>query len=167
MQTTRFAVDDILNIKRETLAVQEILKGTFDDEMARIEAARADLDAKLSLYQTVEQANAFLADAQAKHEQAQAAVAEAMTRADQVTKAETDLAQRERDLASARGKLESDRTVFEASKAAAMEVMAQRSAALDARESAVSKGESDLAAAQAQLDADRTAFNRRLEALKV
>jgi hypothetical protein len=56
--------------------------------------------------------------------------------------------------------------VFEAKKASDTQVMNQRAAALDARESAVSAAETVLREGQEKLFADRGAFNKRLEALK-
>ena len=68
--------------------------------------------------------------------------------------------------ASDAAKVASDRSVFEADKANATELMDQRSAALDLRESQLATAAAKLGEDQRNLAIERDAFNKKLELLK-
>ena len=169
--TTRFNVDQLIEIPAQHVAVHEILKGTFDDEIARITALRDELKARQSVDQTLEQATAALADAKAKQEAADKALDDAKFQAANImTSAQTVAAQanaQAQQAASDAAKVASDRSIFEADKANAIELMDQRSAALDLRESQLATAAAKIGEDQRNLAVEREAFNRKLEALKV
>ena len=56
--TVRFNVDRLIEIPAEHVAIMEILKGTFDDEIARVTALRDELKARQEVDQTLEKATA-------------------------------------------------------------------------------------------------------------
>lgn len=169
--TTRFNVDTLLEIPAQHLAVQEILKGTFDDEIARVTALRDELRARQTVDQTLEKARAALIDAEAKQDAADKILADANFQAQQITdkanKMMADATAQAAQMASDAAKVASDRSLFEADKANAIELMNQRSAALDLRESQLADMASKLGEQQRQLAVDREAFNKKLEALRV
>lgn len=169
--TTRFVVDHLIEIPAQHVAVMEMLKGTFDDEIARVTALRDELKARQSVDQTLETATAAAADAKAKNEAAEKALADANFQAQQIAdKAATLLAQataQAQQAASDAAKVAADRSVFEADKANATELMDQRSAALDLRESQLALMAAKVGEDQRQLAIEREAFNKKLDSLKV
>ena len=169
--TVRFNVDRLIEIPAEHVAIMEILKGTFDDEIARVTALRDELKARQDVDQTLEKATAALTDAQAKQEVAQKALDDANFQAQQITdkanKLLADATAQSTQAASDAAKVASDRSIFEADKANATELMDQRSAALDLRESQLAAMAAKVGEDQRQLAVEREAFNKKLEALKV
>src|SRR5258708_35250853 len=89
MQTRRFAVDDLINIPAQQIAVNEILKGTFDTEIKQITALRDDLAKQNSIAQTVEKAQALLDEATQKNVAATQTVTSATTQAEKIVASAT------------------------------------------------------------------------------
>src|SRR5487761_2369542 len=114
--TTRFNVDQLIEIPAQHVAVHEILKGTFDDEIARVTALRDELKARQDVDQTLEKATAALTDAQAKQEVAQKALDDANFQAQQITdkanKLLADATAQSTQAASDAAKVASDRSIF-------------------------------------------------------
>jgi hypothetical protein len=169
--TVRFNVDRLIEIPAEHIAVTEILKGTFDDEIKRITTLRDELKARQDVDQTLEKATAALADAEAKQAAAKKELADANDQAQtmlaQARDAVTQAMQTNADADAKAAKTETARSIFEAEKANAQELMDQRSAALDLRESQLAGMAAKVGEDQRQLAMDREAFNKKLEALKV
>lgn len=169
--TVRFNVDHLIEIPAQQIAVMEILKGSFDDEIKRITVLRDELKARQDVDQTLEKATAALADAESKQASAQKELADAQgqsqTMLTQARDVLTSAVQKEDEANRKSAETESKRVVFEAEKANAQELMDQRSAALDLRESQLATMAGKIGEEQRQLAVDREAFNKRLEALKV
>ena len=169
--TVRFNVDHLIEIPAEHIAVMEILKGTFDDEIKRVAELRDELKARQDVDQTLEKATAALADAEAKQAAAQKELADAneqaQTMLEQARDAVTQAMQTNADADAKAAKTETARSIFEAEKANAQELMDQRGAALDLRESQLAATAAKVGEDQRQLAMDREAFNKKLEALKV
>lgn len=169
--TVRFNVDHLIEVPAQHIAVLEILKGTFDDEIARVTALRDELKARQDVDQTLEKATVALADAQEKQDAANKRLYDAKFQAGNLIASANKLLEaantRAADAADAAAKVASSKSVFEADKANATELMDQRSAALDLRESQLAAMAAKMGEDQRQLAVDREAFNKKLEALKV
>jgi electron transfer flavoprotein alpha subunit len=168
--TTRFNVDQLIEIPAQHVAVLEILKGTFDDEIKRITVLRDELKARQDVDQTLEKASSALADAKSKQDVADKVLADAKFQAqqvsDQASKMMTEAMTSTVNAESAAAKIASDRSVFEADRANTKELHDQRSAALDLRESQLATAAAKIGEDQRKLSVERDAFNKRLDALK-
>jgi hypothetical protein len=170
METRRFAIDEVIGIPNMVIATQEILKGTFNDEIKRITALRDELVKRQGIQMNLDDAERVAAQAKAD---AQAAARELQmaktTAADLTAKATTAMdqakqAQAEVDQGAAR--LASDRAIFEAYQSARRKAEKDTDDALDARERVIQVKEASLAQREAKLTDAQIAFNKRLEALK-
>lgn len=173
-ETRRFAADEMMSVPMQVVAVNEILKGTFNDEIAKLTVLKdeiakrqavdkrfTDADAQFAKLQTdIAQAKKELDDLQA----AKKVIADAALKLDAER---ATLGTSQANLARAVAKLDTDRAGFEAYKANNEALMSQRAQALDLRESEVSAAEASLKEGQDKLAAEREAFNKRLDALKV
>lgn len=168
--TVRFNVDRLVEIPAEHIAVVEILKGNFDDRIAELKNLIAELKANQEIDQTLEKATAALADAKDKQDAADKELADAKFKANSIIESANRLLQdanaRSTESSDTAAKVATAKSVFEAEKKNAEELMDQRSAALDLRESQLAAMAAKVGEEQRQLAVDKEAFNKRLEALK-
>lgn len=168
--TVRFNADQLIEVPAQHIAITEILKGTFDDKIAEIKALRDELKARQDVDQTLEKANAALADAHAKQQDATKALADAKFNAEQNTTNAANVVKManamKQQAESDAAKVAAERLTFEAEKENAIELMNQRHAALDLREFQLAKAAAKIGEDQRALALERDAFNRKLELLK-
>lgn len=169
--TTRFSVDQLLEVPAQAVAVHEILKGTFDAEIAKIKQLRDELAGRQAVDDTFAKAQdahvqAALAQSQAAQELADAKEWAAALRTQLNSEKERieALAKETEDKAA---RTETARVLFEAERKNATDLMDGRSAALDLRESQLAAMASKIGEGQRDLALEKEAFNRKLEALKV
>lgn len=169
--TTRFVVDHLIEIPAQHIAVMEILKGTFDDEIKRVTELRDELKARQEVDQTLEKATALHAEAKQKADAADKLLADTKFQTQQTfdsarSTMESALAQA-KQVSNDAAKIVLDRSVFEAERQNEKELLDQRSAALDLRESQLAAMAGKLGEEQRKLAVEREAFNAKLEALRV
>jgi hypothetical protein len=170
METRRFAIDEVIGIPNMVIATQEILKGTFNDEIKRITALRDELVKRQGIQMNLDDAERVAAQAKAD---AQAAARELQmaktTAADLTAKANVILDQARKaqvEVDQGAAKVAADRAVFEADSKAKASDLAQWSADLQAKENAMLARLESISARESALTEASIKFNKRLEALK-
>jgi chromosome segregation ATPase len=168
METRRFEssslinIPDLVSLGLQVAAVQEVLRGTFNDELKKIADGRAAITAdtaKLGELKTaaINEANDIITKAKG----------EAATAINAVDARARELDSKANDLASREAKLATDRSAHEAQAAVTTKNLDTRATALDTRESALAAGEAALTKAKTAHEANVAAFNKRLDSLKV
>ena len=169
--TVKFNVDQLIEVPAQAIAVHHLLKGTFDDEIARLQSLRDELAQRQAVDDTFEKAKAAHAEADAKRILAEQELANAKEWADtlrgQLREQQARIEAESKDSAEKAARTETARVVFESERKNATELMNQRSAALDLRESQLADMAARLGEEQRALAIEKQAFNRRLESLRV